>query len=181
MKRGLTQQNIGREDLKRERDSCKITTGPGGVVGDYVPFFFCPRPVMLLLLATGRVEGYSEGEEPIVHLLSDIGSVQRSEQMFVFTDGHAVKKMSGQYTELSDLKNLDWKILAADIWKDTQEDNDRMRRKQAEFLIYESLLWECIHTIGVRSDAMAERVAEALADSAHQPEIVVKPKWYYDK
>jgi len=173
IRRELTIRDIGRLDLKRERDTVPVVRGPGGMIGDYVPFFFCPRPVMLLLLATGRVEGYSEGEEPIVHLISDIGNVVRSKQPFVFTDGHAVKKLSNQYMDLYDLNRLDWAVIRDHQWADTVEDNDRMRRKQAEFLVYQRLPWDCISAIGVRSERMEEEVRNVLANAQHRPETIL--------
>jgi hypothetical protein len=40
------------------------------------------------------------------------------------------------YDDLNDLKEVDWNVMTLRIWKDTNDDPDRKRRRQAEFLVY---------------------------------------------
>jgi len=42
----------------------------------YVAFYFGPRSVMLYQLHTGWVEGYREGQEPLIHLVSTSQAVE---------------------------------------------------------------------------------------------------------
>ncbi|MDI1258130.1 DarT ssDNA thymidine ADP-ribosyltransferase family protein [Aquabacterium sp.] len=44
------------------------------------------------------------------------------------------------------------------IWHDTPEDNDRKRRKQAEFLVWQGLDWDLLDGIGVINAGMRQRV-----------------------
>jgi hypothetical protein len=49
----------------------------GTKVGEYVPFYFCPRSIMLFLLHRGNHPdmNYTGGQRPIVHLVADLNEV----------------------------------------------------------------------------------------------------------
>ncbi len=49
--RGLECQIVGMSDIKRRRlEELKVDCHPGTKVGQYVPFYFCPRSIMLYIL-----------------------------------------------------------------------------------------------------------------------------------
>lgn len=52
-------------------------------------------------------------------------------------------------------------------------------KRQAEFLVHDSCPWEVIHTIGVLDNAMADVVRNAIIGASHQPDVLVRPGWYY--
>jgi hypothetical protein len=57
--------------IKRRRvEELEVSCHPGTKVGDYVPFYFCPRSVMLYVIhrANHPDLSYRGGQEPIVHL-----------------------------------------------------------------------------------------------------------------
>jgi ssDNA thymidine ADP-ribosyltransferase, DarT len=64
-------------------------------------------------------------------------------------------------------------LLAARFWNDTPDDNDRQRRKQAEFLVWQSLDWAQLTGIGVLTTAMKQR-------TRRQVPVRVLPSWYYE-
>lgn len=99
---------------------------------------------------------------------------------FVFSDGHGIKAFTRWFSSLDDLAEVDWDATYATMWKDTIEDMDRQRRKQAEFLVHRFCPWDIIESIGVRSRAMQERVERALgaASSAVRP-VRINSDWYY--
>ena len=76
--------------------------------------------------------GYDEGQEPIIYLVSTAQRVVNSGAGFVFSDGHGIAAYTGWYDDLEDLDEVDWQIVYANYWKDTVEDMDRQRKKQAE-------------------------------------------------
>ena len=39
------------------------------------------------------------------------------------------------YNHIDNLAKLDWNIISKQYWYNTEDDYDRMRRKQAEFLV----------------------------------------------
>jgi len=76
---------------------------------------------------------------------------------------------------------VDWEMVTQWYWADTDEDMDRQRRKQAEFLVHRFLPWELVSGIGVRSEAMKQKVEVVLAGhpEALRKMVVMKPAWYY--
>lgn len=178
---GQTYRTIHNTAVQATRRATPVPCGPGGTVHDYVPFYFGPRSVMLLNLHTGRVPGYTEGQEPLVYLVARAQQVTQAGQPFVFTDGHGLAKFTQWFTDLHHLDTIDWALLKARYWQDTPEDNDRQRRKQAEFLVWQSLPWDLLAGIGVQTEAMRLRVEQRLQ---HHPDckplpVKVLPHWYY--
>ena len=66
-------------------------------------------------------------------------------------------------------------------WRDDVNDMDRQRRKQAEFLIYQTCPWSLIQEIGVLNIPAKTRVEHILNDfDASQRTVVnVRAGWYY--
>jgi len=178
-RRALAPARIGYADLKERRLRTPVPVGPGGSVGDYVPFFFGPRPPMLYALWRGLVSGTDSRQSDVVHLVSTVEAVVESGFAFAFTNGHAVMAMSDFFDDLSHLDKVDWPLMTAKMWNDTDADPDRKRRRQAEFLVHRSMPWTLIHSIGVMTPTAAEQVAAAIGGSAHQPVVDVRSNWYY--
>ena len=99
----------------------------------------------------------------------------------MFSNGHGLATFTDWFDDLARLDQVDWSIVYERYWRDTLEDMDRQRRKQAEFLVHRFCDWALIEQIGVISHAMKQRVEAVLADypaEMHKP-VVVKPNWYY--
>ena len=78
LERGGPSVTIGMSAIKRRRvEDLTVSCHPGTKVGDYVPFYFCPRSVMLYLIYRANHEdlSYRGGEGPIVHLEADLHEV----------------------------------------------------------------------------------------------------------
>ena len=71
-KDGLPYRTIHSVSVQANRHAKEIPCGLGGTAHDYVPFYFGPLSVMLLNLKTGRVQGYDEGQRPIVYLVTSV-------------------------------------------------------------------------------------------------------------
>jgi len=127
---------------------------------DYVPFHFGPRNLFLFNLITGRVSSYSDGQEPLVTLVIDVEAVAAAHP-FVFTDGHALAAFSEYHDSLPQLRALDW--AAIDGQGFSNQDLDRKRKKQAEFLVHGTLPWSAITGIAVYNDRALQRANELLA------------------
>ncbi len=52
---------------------------------------------MLLQLKTERVTGYTEGQEPLIYLVSTVQAVQQNGVEFVFSDGHGIAAFTNWY------------------------------------------------------------------------------------
>lgn len=178
---GQTYRTIHNVDIQTLRRIRPIPCGPGGVIHDYVSFYFGPRSPMLFQLHTGRVSGYSEGQRPLVYLVSSAQAVQSSGAGFVFSDGHGIARFTTWYDDLAKLNQIDWTTVYADRWSDTVDDMDRQRRKQAEFLVHRECSWQFVQEIAVVDDVMKRRVHDILCrfDGALCRPVMVRPEWYY--
>lgn len=114
-----------------------------------------------------------------MHLVSYAQTVQAKELPFVFTDGHAIMTLSDFYATLDRLNKVDWSVMPLTYWRDTNDDPDRKRRRQAEFLVYKFFPWELVTEIGVINDTMRQQVARLLYSVAHRPMVSVRSDWYY--
>jgi len=53
--RGVPCSSIGISEIKRRRlEELAVSCHPGTKVGEFVPFYFCPRSVMLFILHRGN-------------------------------------------------------------------------------------------------------------------------------
>lgn len=170
---------IAHANIKQRRANRRVTLGPGGALCDYVPFYFAPRSPMLCAIHNGRVEDYTEGQSPILHLVSSTELVAQSNSAFVFTDGHAEIEISEFFADLESLDKVDWDIMEAKYWRDTLADSDRKRRRQAEFLVHNLFPWTLITKIGVINQSCANEINLLLESGAHRPDVAVERRWYY--
>lgn len=170
--------SIAYQDLKARRSEWPVRVARGGTLADYVPFYFAPRSPMLIAIAGGWVGGYGGGQVEVAHLVFSASELARAGE-FVITDGHAATALSEQFDDLAGLDEVDWTIMRDKYWRDTDEDGDRKRRRQAEFLVFGSVPFHAVRQIGVMTDAVAADVGESLADAPDSPRIVVRPDWYY--
>lgn len=74
---------------------------------------------------------------------------------------------------------IDWQVMRAHIWKNTAEDPDRMRRRMAEFLVYQHVPIECFVGIAVRNEGVREKVGAMVAASEVALPVRVRSGWYF--
>jgi hypothetical protein len=135
---------------------------------------------MLYAIYKGFVDGYDGGQSEIVHLVSSTEAVDEAGLPWVFTDGHAeMAPLTDFFDDLRDLHKIDWEVMESKYWNDTDEDPDRKRRRQAEFLVHEFFPWQLIASIGVHGQTTSDRVQEILAKAKHKPDVHIKRAWYY--
>lgn len=173
--RDLASTNIGYTHIKQRRMRRPVTVAAGGMLGGYVPFNFCPRSVMLYVISQGH-EDYRGGQRPIVHLVSSIQSVLATGRPWFFTDRHADLGYATQIDSLDRLNEVDWSTMPVRQWGGDQELKEK---RQAEFLVHESLPWTAVEAIGVLDEALAAQVRSILAGAAHRPRVEIHRDWYY--
>lgn len=170
---GFVNQNIGYSHIKQRRLVRPVNVATGGTIGQYVPFNFCPRSVMLFVIHKGH-DDYQGGQERVLHLISDIDTIRLTNDNCFFTDIHADLDYAEQIDDFTRINELDLeRIINERYWSDFKEE------KQAEFLAFESVAWHTIRQIGVKNQAVAEEVSVLLQAVQHKPEVIVRPKWYY--
>jgi hypothetical protein len=182
MTRGGPAQMIGMSTIKRRRiEELRVDCHPGTRVGDYVPFYFCPRSVMLFVIhCANHVElAYRGGQEPILHLEADLDEVIRWADANGVRWAFSLSNAGARYTEFRSrrekLDELNWPAIAARDFRDAEI----KEAKQAEFLLHERFPFHLVERIGVRSGRVHALAAAATAGAAHRPPIEVRSEWYY--
>lgn len=158
-----------------------VTCHPGNRVGDYVPFYFCPRSVMLYLIykANHKDLAYRGGQEPIVHLEADLYAAvawaNAEGRRWAFSGSNAAAYYTQFRSSLEQLDEVDWVAVAATDFRSDQVQEG----KQAEFLMHHSFPWSLIERVGVFSPAVAEQALSAMGGGTHRPTVEVRRDWYY--
>ncbi|MEG4058683.1 MULTISPECIES: DUF4433 domain-containing protein [unclassified Microcoleus] len=74
--------NIAYENIQYRRATTYVPCGEGGVLHDYVPFYFAPRSPMLYTISRGNVENYTQGQAAVIHLVSSIENIEAEDLSF---------------------------------------------------------------------------------------------------
>ena len=180
VKRSSQGTTIGMSKIKHRRlYELTLNSHPDLYVGQCVPFYFCPRSIMLYLIYRGNHSelDYRGGQDPIIHLIADLKkSVQWAEsngRRWAFTLSNAGSNYFDDRCNLAQLGEIEWDAVRATNWAQCQEG------KQAEFLLEYSFPWQLIEHIGVYSRAVYSQVLNALPSSGHRPQVEIKQEWYY--
>jgi len=175
---GLAYTNIAHDSIQDRRCNKRVPVQPFGTLHDYVPFYFAPRSPMLYTINRGFVQGYNDGQRSILHLVSNIEAVD-GVRPWVFTDGHGIMAYSNYYNDLQDLDEVDWDVMESQYWNDTDQDPDRKRRRQAEFLVHKFFPWNLFQVIGVYNSNIARSVKAIIENAGYSIPIDVRSTWYY--
>ena len=179
---GLNCEIVGLSAIKRRRlAELEVPCHPGTKVGEYVPFYFCPRSIMLYILHMGNHPelNYQEGQGPILHLQADLmrtTSWAESQQVrWAFSDRNAGGYLARFYKSLEELDKVNWAAVEASDFRDMVIKEG----KQAEFLVHDSFPWRLVEKIGVRDAKVAGQATQIVANTAHRPPVCVEPGWYF--
>jgi ssDNA thymidine ADP-ribosyltransferase, DarT len=126
---------IGDKSLISTRNDFILNNGKR--LGDYIPFYFSVRTPMLYVVQHGYNMVAPTPAENIIYCRCSIQDILDLKLDFVFTDGHAVDGFSTQYIpeNIPDIQSLlDMKAIDDKYWRD-ENDLDKKRRKEAEFLV----------------------------------------------
>lgn len=183
----LAGTGIGMGNIKRRRlEELTLSSHPGLYVGNYVPFYFCPRSIMLYLLHRGnhRELDYRGGQDPIIHLRADLSEVvtwaEENNKRWAFTTANAGTYYFDDYNQ-PDLVNemLNREAIDARNWSGANVPEGTKEGKQAEFLLETQFPWQLIERIGVYSTFYYRRVINLLSRNNHRPPVEIKRDWYY--
>lgn len=179
--RGGPSAMIGFSHIKQRRFSLPVKCYPEDRVSDYVPFYFCPRSVMLYVIHRGTQPdlNYRGGQEPILHLESDLHQVlewaAQERRRWAFTSSNAGASYALFWNRVERLDQVNWEAVAARDWRASEVKEG----KQAEFLVHGTFPLTLISRIGVRSMQIQERVEAALAGAGYSIPVQVRSEWYY--
>lgn len=176
---------VGMMGIKNRRLETSLGSHPGLAVGSCVPFYFCPRSIMLFLLHKGNHPEvtYRGGQEPIVHLVAEMPATvtwaDENDLRWAFTLSNAGSSYFEDRADLNCLDEIDWEAVKATKWSGNGVSRQVKEGKQAEFLVERCFPWGLVQGLGVRSEAVGRDVARMMAGRAHRPTVKALPAWYY--
>ena len=182
LRNGGPAQGIGMSEIKRRRlEELEVACHPGTMVGEYVPFYFCPRSIMLYVIhrANHPELTYRGGQDPIVHLQADLHQVVEWAEGSGVRWAFSLSNAGARYTEfrssLQELDELDWSAIAARDFRDP----DVKERKQAEFLLFGFFPFNLVERVGARMVATQTSAFRALTSAGIRVPVEVFPEWYF--
>jgi hypothetical protein len=177
---------IGMNSIKERRlNDLTLESHPGLFVGQCVPFYFCPRSVMLYLLYRRDHPDltYRDGQETIIHLEADFHAAvdwaDQNRKRWAFTLSNAGSKYFEDRKSLSQLHEINWSAIGARQWSGPGVDPSVKEGKQAEFLIEYCFPWHLVERIGVYSHKISQHVLDTLQSITHKPRLEIRRDWYY--
>lgn len=149
---------------------------PAPFVGEFVPFYYCPRSVMLYTINKGGVDGLPAGSQrTVLHLVTRTDVLMNLGRDWAISDGNAGAAHTSFYNDVSGFQQLSWDAINSRHWPGLTH------QKCAEFLVRDHVPWTAISHIGCFDEDVAAQVNQlfdALA-VAHRPQVQVVKGWYY--
>lgn len=181
LRRGGPRVSIGMASIKKRRLRIPVSCHPGTFVGDYVPFYLCPRSVMLYIIhkANDARLAFKGGQSRIVHLVTDLQDCVswacEEGRLWASTTGNA----SATYAEFSStvegFERIDWEAVRTHDWFHP----DIKELKQAELLVHGHFPLRQMRGIAVYSDDVRAVAESYLATLDQPPPVRVVREWYY--
>ncbi|KAB1471816.1 type II toxin-antitoxin system toxin DNA ADP-ribosyl transferase DarT [Cronobacter muytjensii] len=127
--KGINHKDIANSIIQHRRSEMRVTCGPGGVVHDYVPFYFTKRSPMLLNV----IKKKNIDQEGIIYLALPIDAV--NDKSVVFSNSSANTFTPPDFhSNAKDLNKLNWDIIDDRVWIPK---NERLKQqKMAELLVH---------------------------------------------
>ena len=179
--RGGPAASIGMGSIKQRRLQLPVKCHPGDFVGGYVPFYFCPRSIMLFLVhcANHPELTYRGGQGPILHLELDLAEV------IAWADGlprrwaFSLSNAGAAYAEFrnraNQLDQIDWAAVANTDFRMSSVKEG----KQAEFLVADFVPWQLVRRIGTMTTAVQLQAMRNMGRAVHRPAVDLCRPWYF--
>ena len=177
--RGVGGTTIGMSSIKERRFANQLSSHKGLHVGECVPFYLCPRSIMLYVISMGNHPEleYKGGQGPILHLEADLRQTvawaNDNCRRWALTTSNAGSYFFEDFSDLTQLARIDWDAVQARDWRLCKDE------KQAEFLLECAFPWALVSRIGIQSNRVNLTVQNALQGAIHRPTVEVKREWYY--
>lgn len=166
---------IGYQNIKHRRlHEYTVPCCGGSFVGEFVPFYFCPRSPMLYTINKGNTGKQPGCQKDIVHLVSSVQHGYNLGVPWAISDGNA----GASYTTFSNTPNaldgVDWNIVNSNDWS-----GPKITKKHTEFLIKDFFPLGSILEIGCHNLQAATNTKAILATSNILIPVNIYPNWYY--
>jgi hypothetical protein len=171
--------NIGNPDLINKRASRIVPIPPGGVLNDYVPFYFTPFSPMLLNIKTGYGGIRQRNNDEIVIFVSSLHRLTELKIPFIFTDRHAYTPLAKFFSDSGALDSVDWDLLQRRDFKRDPDDPIKVERYQAEALVHGHVPLTALLGVICHNDAVRGTTAQLAKDHGAKLDVVARPGWYF--
>lgn len=169
-------RSIGDASLINNRSNFVIPNGNS--LGNYIPFYFWHRMPMLYVMQKGFNGVTPSLPQDVVYCITNISNIIEHEIDYVFTDGHAVDSFTSFYLPKDILKveeELDFKAIKDNFWKD-ENDLDKKRRKEAEFLIARDIPTSAIYIFAVFNQVAKDKLIQL---GIPDDKITIRSEFYF--
>ena len=171
---------VGNQVIKSRRRVQRVPVPPGGVVADYVPFYFAARSPMLYAIHMGNVATYTGGQDELVYIVASVDVAVDHRLAAVFTDRNATLEVARYGTDPALIdKYVDWELMEAQWWHNTPQEPDRMERRMAELLAHRHVPWSAIIGVAARTEERSRQAAAELATVGATTVVRSRPGWYF--
>lgn len=173
----LTQTEVGSRAIRDRRLELAVgDAGPGGCVGDYVPWYFGPRSPMMFTLSRNNYE-YRQGMDEVVYLVSSVPTIEALGLRWIASDRNAALALA-EFVDEEDalVDHVSWPVIAARYWTDYDDGADL---RAAEFLVHEMVPWEAIEAIVAKTEQARTKVLAVTDGLVHSPRVSVRANWYF--
>ena len=177
--RSPTWVHIGNPELTDKRATHPVLSPPGGCLNDYVPFYFTPFSVMMRNIHTGWGGITRRPNEEIVILVSSMWHLQKLGAQFLFTDSHAYYQWANFYSDLAELKKIDWPLLQSRDFKRDPDDPAKFERYQAEVLVFQHLPIQGILGVVCYTDILKQAIDQQVQSKGLNLDVYARTGWYF--
>ena len=134
----------------------------------------------MYVIDRGGVETYDGRCDDVVYLMTDVERLVEGGTTVVMTDRNAVLDISEFTTDTNRLDDLiDWPLMRATMWSNTDDQPDRKERRMAECLIHARIPWEAFTAVTAKTKGCARQAEETLTTVGVELPVLVRPKWYF--
>jgi hypothetical protein len=154
-RQNVAHRSIAEESIQARRSRMPVTCGPGGVVHDYVPFYFTSLSPMLQAVINAK----NVDQHDLIHLAVPVTLLDRPEVVFTNAAANA-SQPPAFYTDPLHLKNLRWDLIDPQRWKWTSEEK---HLRMAEMLVHSAISLTDVSHIIVWNEGMKKKVEDIFA------------------
>lgn len=171
---------IGNQEIIDVRSLTPVRINNYGMIGDYVPFYFTPKSIMLYNIITGywhpSVPKRNRNEILVIRcLISDLATLPK----WFFTNGQGNDIASDHYNNLAYLHQIDWQSIQNNDFSKSDGDYDRPRRYQAEFLVHQQVPLMSIESLNVYNQQTADIVNAVLNQNNINLSVNIQPQYFF--